>query len=320
MPLMSQSLERQDASNPKRVSNHGCQCRSAGTVAAAARHVALARRSTRLIVRGPRHGGRNGAQPGVAVPAGTAGGIADAAAARAAVAAPRGAVLRRRDRDLRAGGARLDSLSHHHHPSPRAAFSGLLSAVMSLLLSRQCPVMPADPCPSTSLRNNLHAHACHRSLGGSGLTNLPMLKKDCDRARLQVHTADSFSPRWSSSGPIALPGSEQGLSVTPIDVAATAAGGLRVLLRVAGVDDLRVVNVNADASGAFLSSGRCVCSCVRPVHTAASTRWRLLHHGCRVQPPDIMHPQATPQAGVILQQRIPLTVACRERNARHPAA
>jgi len=93
---------------------------------------------------------------------------------------------------------------------------------------------------------------------------------------LQVHSADSFGPRWNSSGPIALPGSEQGLSVTPLDVAATAAGGLRVLLRVAGVDDLRVVNVDADASGACLLSCRGLCPFVGPVHISALAWFAVL--------------------------------------------
>ena len=96
-------------------------------------------------------------------------------------------------------------------------------------------------------------------------------QKPHKRTHLQVHTADSFGPHWTSSGPIALPGSEQGLAVTPLDVAATAAGGLRVLFRAAAVDDLRVVNINADASGACLWSCRGLCPCVEPVHTSALT-------------------------------------------------
>ena len=111
---------------------------------------------------------------------------------------------------------------------------------------------------------------CRNRLHGLGLESGPC-RNTC--VRLQMHTADSFGPHWSCSGPIALPAGEQGLSATPLDVAAAAAGGLRVLLMAAGVDDLRVVNVNADASGVRLLSCRCLC---RYVRVDICTQWALL--------------------------------------------
>ena len=69
-------------------------------------------------------------------------------------------------------------------------------------------------------------------------------------ACVQVHTAESFSANWSSSGVIPMTGSQLSAGGAPLDAAATVAGGLRVLLRAALGDDLTIVNIASDASGA----------------------------------------------------------------------